>query len=29
VLFTYAKNMVDMPGVVRPDGWEQIPGAPG
>lgn len=29
VLFTYAKNMVDMPGVVRPDTWEQIPGAPG
>jgi hypothetical protein len=29
VLFTYPKNMVDMPGVTRPDHWDQIPGAPG
>lgn len=29
VLYTYPKNMVDMPGVVRPENWDQIPGALG
>jgi hypothetical protein len=29
VLYTYPKNMVDMPGVVRPQNWDQIPGALG
>lgn len=29
VLYTYPKNMADMPGVIRPDNWDQMPGAPG
>lgn len=29
VLYTYPKNMVDMPEVIRPENWDQIPGALG
>lgn len=29
VLYTYPKNMVDMPGVVIPDGWDSVPGLRG
>ena len=29
VLFTYPKNMVDMPGVTRPANWYERPGCPG
>jgi peroxiredoxin len=29
VLYTYPKNMVDMPGVAIPEGWDRIPGLRG
>ncbi len=29
VLYTYPKNMAQMPGVTRPDNWDQLPGASG
>jgi len=29
VLYTYPKNMVDMPGVTIPKGWDDVPGLRG